>query len=427
MASRPALDVWLYDTLVGSLAEPQYGKLRFGFTEEAERRFRPGSVVLSTSMPINAQRRPRSDIARAFFNGVLPEGEPRDRLSEGFAVRRGDAFGLLSAIARDCAGAVVLQPAGGPVPGSADRVDPLADHDLERLIARLRERPLGADDEVRVSLPGVQDKLLLAKTPDGAWGRPVAGAPSTHILKPQDMRLDSYAAAEAFCLHLAAHLGLTDVDTEVIDVDGRPVIVVSRYDRRRTPSGVVRIHQEDACQALGVDCSERPYRKYESGGGPSLRSFAAVLAGYAGPGDRAKLLALTILNVTIGNADAHAKNLSIVHLPDGTTALAPAYDLTPTTFYKDVPTPEGPKDLSDKLGMWVNGKRVMQDVTAEDLAAEGASWGLPRAEADQVVQTTLGRISELIDVAAREAPLPAAVIDFVAGATVALSAGRRRG
>ncbi len=427
MTSRPTLDVWLYGTLIGSLSEPEYGKLRFDFTDEAEHRFRSGSVVLSTSMPLNSLRRPRGDLVRAYFDGVLPEGQIRDRLSDEFAVRRGDGFGLLSAIGRDCAGAVVIQPNGSPRPGSGGRVDPLADQDLERLIARLEERPLGADHEVRASLPGVQEKLLLAKTPDGAWGRPVDGAPSTHILKPQDMRLNAYAAAESFCLNLARHLDLTDLDAEVIDVDGRPLIVVSRCDRQLTSAGVVRIHQEDACQALGVDCSSWPDRKYQDKGGPSLRQFAAVLADFAAPSDRYKLLALTVLNVAVGNADAHARNLSIVHLPDGSTSLASAYDLTPTTFYRNVPTPEGLKDLTDNLGMWVNGKRSIHAITATDIMDEGASWGLPAAEASEVVRVTLEGIAACIEPLTREVPIPAAMVDFIATRVERLSAGRPAG
>lgn len=423
MASRPSLDVWLYDTQIGSLSEPQYAKMRFDYTEEAEHRFRPGSVILSTSMPVNAARRPRGDVVRAFFDGLLPEGEARGVISDVFSVRRGDHFGLLSAIGRDCAGAVVLLPAGSPAPGTGRGMDPLADQDLERLVARLKERPLGADNDVRVSLPGAQEKLLLARTPDGTWGRPVDGAPSTHILKPQDMRLDSYAVAESFCLHLAGRLGLTDVDTEVIDVNGRPVIVVSRYDRQQTPDGVIRIHQEDACQALGVDCSDRPYRKYQADGGPSLRAFAEVLTDYAAPRDRSKLLALMVTNVAVGNADAHAKNVSLLHLRDGSSTLAPAYDITPTTFYQDVPTPEGPKDLSDRLGMWINNKKSIHDVTADDLIAEGASWGMPRAETSRVVEETLRGIEEHTEAAASETGLPAEILDFVAQRTGSLAIG----
>ena len=157
MASRPALDVWLYDTLIGTLSEPTYGKLRLDYSTEAEARFRPGSIVLSTSMPVNADRRPRGDVVRAFFDGLLPEGDARGALSDEFSVRRGDHFGLLSAIGRDCAGAIVLVPAGTPAREPDSRVEPLSELALEDLIAHLRERPLGADIDVRVSLPGAQE------------------------------------------------------------------------------------------------------------------------------------------------------------------------------------------------------------------------------------------------------------------------------
>jgi len=363
-------------------------------------------------------------VVRAFFDGLLPEGDARGVLSDEFSVRRGDHFGLLSAIGRDCAGAIVLLPAGMPVHEADSRVEQLSEPDLESLIAHLKERPLGADIDVRVSLPGAQEKLLLAIAPDGSWGRPLGGAPSTHILKPQDMRFDAYAAAEAFCLDLARNLDLTDVESYVVEIAGRPTIVVSRYDRRRTQTGVVRIHQEDACQALGVDCSNQPRRKYQSDGGPSLAAFAGVLAEFAPIKDRSKLLALTTLNVAVGNADAHAKNLSILHNEDGTIRLAPAYDLTPTTFYTNIPTPDGPKDMSDNLGMWVHGKRGIHDVSAEDLIREGTTWGLPESTASHVVNSTLERIDGHIPAAAKSAKIPKAMIDFVASRTAALLVGK---
>ena len=424
MASRPALDVWLYDTLIGTLSEPTYGKLRLDYSPEAEARFRPGSIVLSTSMPVNADRRPRGDVVRAFFDGLLPEGDARGALSDEFSVRRGDHFGLLSAIGRDCAGAIVLVPAGTPAREPDSRVEPLSELALEDLIAHLRERPLGADIDVRVSLPGAQEKLLLAIAPDGSWGRPLGGAPSTHILKPQDMRFGSYAAAEAFCLDLGRKLDLTDVGSYVVEIAGRPVIVVSRYDRRRAQTGVVRVHQEDVCQALGIDCSDQPRRKYQSNGGPSLAAFARVLAEFAPIKDRSKLLALTTLNVAVGNADAHAKNISIIHDEAGAVRLAPAYDVTPTTFYTNIPTPDGLKDMTDKLGMWVNGKRSVHDVSAEDLVGEGTVWGLPESTASHVVSSTLEGIHRHIPAAAKSAKIPEAMVDFVASRTAALVAGK---
>ncbi len=427
MASRPGLDVWLYGTMVGRLTEPKYGKIRFDFSDDSQRRFRSGSVVFSVSMPISTNRRPRGDITKAFFDGLLPEGDARDSISDRFSVTRGDNFGLVSAIGRDCAGAVVIQPSDLPEPPSGAGVEILADRDLERLISQIKERPLGADDRVRVSLPGAQEKLVLSKTADGVWARPVGGAPSTHILKPQDMRLDSYAAGEVFCLGLARRLGLTTVESEVIDVAGRPVCVVSRYDRELTPEGTMRIHQEDICQALAVDCSNRSGRKYQAEGGPSLHDVADVLSAFAPLSERTKLLALAVTNVVVGNADAHAKNISLLHPPDGTVVLAPAYDITPTTFYRGVPTPDGPTDLSDRLAMWINNKQSIHDVTAEDLVAEGSSWGIPEPTAERLVTTTIADIIRYSGAVDAECPIPAEMLDFIAQRAKALGDGAAAG
>jgi serine/threonine-protein kinase HipA len=417
--------VWLYGLLIGWLSEPRPHQMRFEFSPEAASRFRAGSPILSTSMPVDPQRRPRRDLVRAFFTGLLPEGQARDAVAREFGVAAGDHFGLLEAIGRDCAGAVVINPDDGTPPGAKRRVEPLSEHDLARLVGELRERPLGADPEedVRISLAGVQEKLLLARTSDGGWGRPAGGAPSTHIVKPQDMRFEGYAAAESFCLRLARRLGLCEGEPEVVVVDERPAIIVPRYDRTVGDDGTVqRVHQEDACQALGVD-PESGGDKYESYGGPSLRRFANLMSAFGQPGDLAKLLTLTTLNVAVGNADAHAKNLSIMHPPDGTVRLAPAYDITPTTFYRQIPTPRGQRDMSDQLGMWVNSKHSVHRVTASDLAAEGGSWGLSREDAGRIVQETLEVIAAHSAAVAAETGLPTPILTFVTSRTEALRRG----
>jgi serine/threonine-protein kinase HipA len=424
MASRPALAVWLYGIQIGVLSEPTYGKLRLDYAPEAEERFGLGSSILSTSMPLDAQRRPRGDTVRGYFDALLPEAEAKVHIEPRFGVRSGDDFGLLSAIGRDCAGAVVLQGLDDDPPGAGGSIEPLADGELESLVRSLPDRPLGADDDMRVSLAGAQEKLLLTKTPDGRWARPLGGRPSTHILKPQDMRLDGYATGEAFCLRLAKDLGLTTVDAYVLDVAGRPTIAVTRYDRKETADGVVRIHQEDACQALAVDTTSQPARKYQAYGGPSLRRFADLVASHQ-PADRRKLLAITALNVVVGNADAHARNLSVLHPADGSVCLAPAYDITPTAFYKNVPTSDGPKDMTDRLGMFINDKRSIHEVTAADLVAEGSSWGMPESEANEVVHRTLGVLADLIGRLGAAAGLPGEMPDWMARRCASLATGVR--
>lgn len=426
--TRPPLSAWLYGTQLGTLSEPKFGKLRFDFSDTAERRFGVGSLVLSVTMPLDARRRPRGDVTRTWFSALLPESSARGQIERLYDVRPGDDFGLLEAIGLDCAGAVTLSsPERSQPPDSNARLVPLTGDDLAEAVRRLPERPLGAGSSVRVSLAGAQEKLLLAKTPDGRWARPVDGAPSTHILKPQDMRLDGYAAGEAFCLRLASALGLTTVDTEVLDIDGRPTIAVSRYDRSVQDRLVSRLHQEDACQALSVDVTARPERKYQAFGGPSLRQVAGILAA-RNPADRSKLLALTALNVAVGNADCHARNLSLLHDPDGAVRLAPAYDITPTTFYRGIPTSEGVRDLTDDLGMFVHGKRSVHDVDTSDLVNEGSSWGMPRSEAEAVIEGTVERIgSNLYQVASTLDELPEAIVEWVEARQDALASGRAAG
>ncbi len=129
---------------------------------------------------------------------------------------------------------------------------------------------------------------------------------------------------------VAASLGLDVAKVETIGVDGRPVLVVERYDRTVDPDGTVRrIHQEDLCQALGLP----PKQKYEQDAGPSHLRIARELDSYAEPSAQQTLLRAITLNVALGNCDAHAKNLSLLHTEAGAIRLAPLYDLLSTRLY----------------------------------------------------------------------------------------------
>lgn len=64
---------------------------------------------------------------------------------------------------------------------------------------------------------------------------------------------------------------------------------------------------------------------------PWLARVAEVLSRHSldAPGDLDRLATQVTLAVAIGNLDLHAKNLALLHPPDGTTALAPTYDMVP--------------------------------------------------------------------------------------------------
>jgi len=179
------LAVWLYGSCVATIASERR-RPRLTYTDEARGLYAPGIPLLSLSLPIRGERYPQG-IVRPFLDGLLPEGESRRVIARAAGVDTDDTHGLIKALGRDCAGAIVIQPMeeSAPPPSTTLTAEPLDDEELADLAGNLTSAPLGADGRVRVSLAGVQEKLLLTRMPDGTWGRPVAGTPSAHILKPE--------------------------------------------------------------------------------------------------------------------------------------------------------------------------------------------------------------------------------------------------
>lgn len=395
------LAVWLYGTRVALVDRDRRGRPTLRYTDEAFERFPLGAPLLSLALPLARQRYPQG-VARAFLDGLLPEGESRTAIANDVRVDRDDTFGLMRALGRDCAGAIVVQPAEEPAPPPAStlRAEPLDDSGLERLVANLRSAPLGVGGRVRVSLAGIQEKILLTRRPDGGWGRPVDGTPSTHIIKPEVAAYPSGVANEAFCMRFARHLDVPTALVEITVVGRRPVIVVERYDRIIHDDGAVeRIHQEDFCQATAVP----PQRKYEEDGGPSLRRIAGILQTAVNPQALEPLLQAVTINVLIGNGDAHGKNLSLLHEPKGRLRLAPLYDLICTLVYGD-----------DRLAMYVDGVRKTNEVSTDRLINEARAWGLPRRRAEAVIARLLESATGAIQAARDETPgVPDDVVSVV--------------
>jgi serine/threonine-protein kinase HipA len=381
------LAVWLYGDRVATIDEDRR-RPRLTYTDEALTRYPLGTPLLSLTLPLQPERHPQG-VVRPFLDGLLPEGQSRLAVAEDFDLLASDTYGLIRAIGRDCAGAVVIQPAEDPPPPppSTLRAAKLGDADIENLVANLRTAPLGIDKRVRISLGGVQEKLLLTHMPDGSWGRPVDGTPSTHILKPEIARFPQAVENEAFCMRLARHLGLPVADVETQVIGSRMLLVVTRYDRIVDANGSVeRIHQEDFCQATGTP----PDQKYEEEGGPSLRRIAELLQGATTPNVLDDLLRAVTMNIIVGNGDAHAKNFSLLHPASGAMTLAPLYDLLCTLHYGD-----------DRLAMYVDGVHRTNRVTTERIVNEAARWGLSRVRAASIVNDLLARtpgaISDALD------------------------------
>jgi serine/threonine-protein kinase HipA len=382
------LAVWLYGTRV-ALIDNERGRLRLTYTGDALARYELGIPLLSLSLPLTPERYTHG-LVRPYLDGLLPEGESRQAVANDFDLLAEDTYGLIRALGRDCAGAVVIQPAGEPAPPKPTTLtaEPLGDAEIADLVANLRSAPLGVGGRVRLSLAGVQEKLLLTRMPDSRWGRPVDGTPSTHILKPEIDRFPNTVENEAFCMRLARNLGLEIPTVETTTIGGRRLIVVERYDRVIHPDGSVeRIHQEDFCQSIGI----LPAKKYEEDGGPSLRRIAEILQATATPDSLEKLLRAVTLNVVIGNGDAHGKNFSLLHDPSGALRLAPLYDLVSTLVYGD-----------DRLAMYIDNVHRTNKVTKDRIVNEAARWGMSKRRAAEIVDDLLDRIPDAAEAAREE-------------------------
>lgn len=395
------LAVWLYGSKVALVDQDRSRRPRLTYTDDVLRCYQAGTPLLSMTLPVQPERFSQG-VSRSFIDGLLPEGDTRRAIADDLRLRADDTFGLIRALGRDCAGAIVIQPddKSEPPPVTTTAAEPLDENELAELIGNLRTAPLGVGGRVRVSLAGVQEKLLLTRLPDDRWGRPIDGTPSTHILKPEIRGYPQTVENEAFCMRLAKHLGLPVASVETITVSGRAVLVVSRYDRVVDPSGhVERIHQEDFCQATG----KPPDKKYQEDGGPPLRIIARMLSAID-PDSLAALVGAVTLHVLVGNGDAHAKNYSLLHEPSGALRLAPLYDVMSTLFYDD-----------DHLAMYIDDVRNTNRVTLDRLVNEAASWGMSPNRVSDIVSRILDSATAAVEAARAETPgLPQEIPQIVA-------------
>lgn len=381
MARTKTLDVWLGDLRVATLEQRRFPELRLRYAPEAFERWPENSPLVSCSLPLS--RAPQD--ALAFCKGLLPEGRALQALAAEAGVAANDVFHLLARFGRDVAGALVIAEAAPPRPRALG-VRAYTAEGLVRAVEQLDERPLGVDDDSELSLAGLQDKLLLVRLDDGRWGRPLHGRPSTHILKADDRLRPGLVRAESECLALARAVGLTTTASELVTLGAVDCLIVERFDRVVADDALRRVHQEDACQALAVDpWDARGAAKYEHAGGPRLAQVAALLDAHAvdGPAQLDRLLEAVAFTVLIGNADAHGKNLALLHPTPETVALAPLYDTVPTLLW--------PR-LRARAAMTIGGRSSLRDVTLADVVAEARAWSHPPARAEAVARALIARV-----------------------------------
>jgi serine/threonine-protein kinase HipA len=344
-----ALSVFLGGKLVGSLERTGPSRYRFAYSKDAiEGGWSDPMARLSASLPLREERFKPSESA-PFFEGLLPEGAVRATIANKLGLSEANGFGMLAALGADCAGAVMVLPEDQPSqPGPLAR--PLSASQVGELLRDLPRDPLGIEvdpEGVRLSLGGVQDKLVLVRLPSGDFAQPLGGMASNCLLKPEHERFEGLAVNEAFCMGVAAAAGNETAATELLELDGIRCLYSERFDRTVDADGTtVRLHQEDMCQALGL----LPTQKYEAEGGPSVASVIALLRRQPSPRialDVNAFVRAALTGFLLGNSDAHGKNFSLLYDPATGVRLAPLYDVVSTAVYDG---------LTPRLAMAIGGE-----------------------------------------------------------------------
>lgn len=329
--THPPLQVLLNTRRVGTLRKDPDGAIAFAYHEDWLNT--QGAVPVSLSLPLRETPWQGAAVS-AVFENLLPDSPDLiRRVAERVGAEGVDAFSMLAAVGQDCVGALRFLPGDAPPPEAGGiEGDPVSDAEIERILNGLAQAPLGIrrDDPFRISVAGAQEKTALLREGD-AWLRPRGATPTTHILKTQIGRLPggidltNSVENEFYGLALTGAFGLAVTAAAMRTFGETRALVIERFDRRRRPDGsLLRLPQEDLCQALSIP----PTRKYEQDGGPGIAAILDFLQRSDTPHeDQDRFVKAQIVFWLMGATDGHAKNFSLFLGPGGTFRMTPLYDV----------------------------------------------------------------------------------------------------
>ena len=401
------LDVRLdgFNDPVGTLTRSENAALNFQYRSDFL--LSTNAMPISLSLPLGDESIAET-LTRSFFNNLLQERDaPLQDIMERENITRDDLAGLLFHLGKDCAGAISVLPAGAPatkVPGRFETdYEPISDQRLIEIVEALQSRgrpPDGLQDPS--PLAGVQSKISLTILPNGQAALPKVGtgAPTTHIIKVPSRQNTSDAKQEAAALNLSQICGLETAKASVEKIGEIDVLMASRFDRTLNEQGqIIRLHQEDFAQALGLP----PSLKYERNGNVGRRfdvpAIKTVLDQTIDPAiSRLEFIKLTVFDLLIGNSDGHAKNHALLYRTRNRPELSPRYDLLPTRM---------DPNLTDELPYSIGAATKIDEITKAEFSKFLRNLGVTsrgaQARITSEIATPMARtLSQLLTVIQRD-------------------------
>jgi serine/threonine-protein kinase HipA len=333
MPASRMLNIFMNGIKVARLWKQSTGNLAFQY--ENSWLSLPQARPISLSLPLIPTPY-TGDKVYNFFDNLLPDNEQiRNRIQRLFHIPTKQPFDLLASIGSDCIGAIQLSSQDTITNYKQIMAEPLTDAQIANLLRNYKQAPLGMSqnsEDFRISIAGAQEKTALLWH-ENQWYKPLNTTGTSHIFKlpigfieHQGIDLSDSCENEWLCSKIAEAFGLQTAHTEICSFEHVKALVVERFDRKLSDDGtwIIRLVQEDICQALGYS----PALKYQADGGPGIKDIMNFLLGsQQATEDRKNFFQTQFLFYLLAAIDGHAKNFSIFINAGGRFNLTPLYDI----------------------------------------------------------------------------------------------------
>lgn len=402
------LNIWMNGIPVGYWETTRQGE-RLGYFDQwlTDEQARPLSLSLPF-LPGNALH--QGQIVTDYFDNLLPDNDAiRRRLAQRYQTGSINAFSLLAKLGRDCVGAIQLLPEDETpsdlfeISGDVLNTARIAQH----LRNATSNQALGQHDQhedLRLSIAGAQEKTALLRH-QHQWLLPHGSTPTTHIFKlplglvghmQADMRTS--VENEWLCSKILDAYEIPIARCAIEHFEDQKALVVERFDRKPSSDGswIIRLPQEDMCQAMGIS----PLRKYQSDGGPGIAKIMELLLGSDhAEKDRRNFFKTQLIFWVLAATDGHGKNFSIAHLPDARYRSTPVYD----ALSAHPVIGKGKNQISPqrvKLAMAVRGSSnhyLIEKIQRRHWIAQAQQAGLGAAMAEQLIEEIIASTDAVIE------------------------------
>ena len=345
----------LHGRRVGYLAGFQSGRNVLTFLDEFRSDSRRPTLSLTThpkfplSSKLLSEPWMRNQRLHPTLSNLLPEGSLRELIAQSLKVHQDNEFQIFSYLGQDLPGAIVASPLSP---------DEVPDSVLEELQARnYKDLDLigfqKLSPENKFSLAGVQMKFSM-KAKDGRYNLSTTDALGDWIIKTPSTKHKDVPLNEYTAMMLANLVGVVIPEIQLVELDKldnlppinlpdeRYAFAIKRFDRKAISSSesISRVHMEDFAQVL----VKYPHEKYDSA---NYEQIGRILYQFSGDplADTQQFARRLLVNILLGNGDAHLKNWSLLYTDHVTPRLSPAYDILTTSVYI-----EGERNFALNLG-----------------------------------------------------------------------------